>query len=224
MAVSRLSLTFSLLFLSLLVIKSAYGDASSKYGFDGTPAYSPQAKPEGDEKHYYGTKPDNYEAKPEEKPEYGRKPYVVKPGPEGEEKPYYGTKPEGNENRLSIGVQGLILCKSGSTYYPIQGALAKITCKAVDEVGVEKTLSTCSGATDAKGYFFTTVSHLDKLKLRECKAYLQSSPLETCNVPTNVNKAIDGAPLSSFRVLNEKRMKLYPVGPFFYTSEAKPAS
>ncbi|XWS76598.1 hypothetical protein CRYUN_Cryun01aG0190400 [Craigia yunnanensis] len=344
MALCRLSLLFSLLLLSLLVIASAddyggrsskYGfdgipadspqdNVSSKYGFDGIPADSPQAKPDGEEKPHYGTKPDYYKPKPvdkekpdygkklevvkskpeeeepnygtkediykpkpeekskekekhdydekpyvvktkpeeeekhyygakpeekpgygkgekkpdydtkqylykpkteeKEKPEYGRQSYVVKPEPEGEEKPYYGTKPEKKENCLSIGVQGLVLCKSGSKYYPIQGALAKITCKAVDEVGVEKTLSICSGATDAKGYFFATVSHLDKLKLRECKAYLQSSPSNTCNVPTNVNKAIDGALLSAFRVLKEKRVKLYSVGPFFYTSEAKSAS
>ncbi|XVF32816.1 hypothetical protein REPUB_Repub17cG0115200 [Reevesia pubescens] len=334
MALSRLSLAFSLLLLSLLVIASA-GDVSSKYGFDGIPAESPQAKPEADnsskygfdgipadspqakpddsskygfdgipadspqakpegeekphyytkpvdkekpdydkkleaykpkpgpnygtkqdiykpkpeekseekekpdydrkpyvvkpkpeeEKHYYGTKPDNYKAKPEENPDYDRKPYVVKPEPKGEEKPYYGTKPEEKENRLSIAVQGLVLCKSGSKYYPIKGAFATITCKAVDEVGVEKTVSLCSEATDEKGYFFATLSHLrrDKLKLKECKAYLKSSPLQTCNVPTNVNKAIEGSLLSGFRVLPEKKMKLYSVRPFFYTSEAKAA-
>ncbi|XVE73359.1 hypothetical protein DITRI_Ditri11bG0111700 [Diplodiscus trichospermus] len=199
------------------------GDASSKYGFDGIPADSPQAKPEGEEKPHYGaTKPDYYKPKPvdKEKADSGKKPEVVKSKPE-EEKPYYSTKPGYKENRLSIGVQGLVLCKSGSKNYPIQGALAKIICKAVDEVGVEKTLSICSGATDAKGYFFATVlSHSDKLKIRECKAYLQSSPLKNCNMPTNVNKAIDGALLSGFRVLKDKKMKLYSVKPFFYTSKA----
>ncbi|EOX95160.1 Pollen Ole e 1 allergen and extensin family protein [Theobroma cacao] len=336
MALTRLCLAFSLLLLSLLVIASAgdySNDDSSKYGFDGIPADSPQAKPEeeekptkpdyykpkpvdkeepdygskpevvkskpegkekpnygtkqdiykpkpeekekpeygrkpyvakpkpeGEEKPYYGTKPDNYKAKPEEKsgyggekkpdygkkgylykpkteekekPEYGRKSYVVKPKPEGEEKPYYDTKPEFNEtkseekeNLLFDGVQGLVLCKSGSKYYPIQGALAKITCKAVDKGGLEKILSICSGATDAKGYFFATLSHsdlVDKLKVKDCKAYLESSPLKTCNIPTNDNKGIDGAPLSNFRVLN-KKMNLYSVGPFFYTSEAKSAT
>ncbi|KAK6260277.1 hypothetical protein QQP08_003767 [Theobroma cacao] len=336
MALTRLSLAFSLLLLSLLVIASAgdySNDDSSKYGFDGIPADSPQAKPEeeekpakpdyykpkpvdkekpdygskpevvkpkpegkekpnygtkqniykpkpeekekpeygrkpyvakpkpeGEEKPYYGTKPDNYKEKPEEKsgyggekkpdydtkgylykpkteekekPEYGRKSYVVKPKPEGEEKPYYDTKTEfyepkseGKENLLSVGVQGLVLCKSGSKYYPIQGALAKITCKAVEKGGLEKTLSICSGATDAKGYFFATLSHsgvVDKLKVKDCKAYLESSPLKTCNIPTNDNKGIDGAPLSNFSVLN-KKMNLYSVGPFFYTSVAKSAT
>ncbi|GMJ01047.1 hypothetical protein HRI_003774400 [Hibiscus trionum] len=254
MALSRLSLAFSLLVLSFLAIASAgdYGDSSSKYGFDGIPADSPQAKPEGEDKPtFYGTNQDSYKPKPEEKEtaDYSKSPYVVKPNPEGEEKPTfygtnqhtykgreeygygkgdekpsYGTKPEEVKNHLSIAVQGTVLCKTGSNYHPIQGALATITCKAVDEVGVEKTISICSKPTDAEGYFFAPLSDLgrDKLKLRECKAYLKSSPLATCNVPANVNKAVEGALLSAFRVLNEKKTKLYSVGPFFYTSQAQP--
>ncbi|KAK8636067.1 hypothetical protein V6N13_004777 [Hibiscus sabdariffa] len=250
MALSRLSLAFSLLLLSFLAIASAgdYADASSKYGFDGIPADSPQAKPEGEDKPTYKPQPEE-----KEKPDYGKKPYVVKPKPEGEEKPNYGanqdtykpkseekekhgygkgdkkpsygTKPEEVKNHLSIAVQGTVLCKTGSNYHPIQGAFATITCKAVDEVGMEKTISICSKPTDAKGYFFAPLSDLgrDKLELRECKAYLKSSPLAACNVPTNVNKAIEGALLSAFRVLNEKKTKLYSVGPFFYTSQAQPA-
>ncbi|XP_039030862.1 adhesive plaque matrix protein-like [Hibiscus syriacus] len=230
MALSRLSLAFSFLVLSFIAIASAgdYGDtASSKYGFDGTPADSPQAKPEEAQKPQYGTKPDYYQPKPvykekpghaddsskygfdgipadspqakpegeekpnygtnqdaykpkpeeKEKPDYSKKPSVVKPKSEGEDKPNYGTnqgtykpKPEANEksgynrnsyvvkpkpdnykqakpdekpsygtkseaNYLSSAVQGTVLCKTGSKYYPIQGALATITCKAVDEIG-----------------------------------------------------------------------------------------
>ncbi|KAA3458896.1 ATP-dependent RNA helicase DEAH13-like [Gossypium australe] len=249
MALPRLSLPFSLLLLSLLVIASAghYSDASSKYGFDGIPADSPQAKPDEAKIPHYGTKPDYYKPQPTykdksegnenpagyyttpyegEKPEYERKPYVVKPEPKGEEKSYDGTKQEEMNNRISIAVQGLVLCNTGSKYYPIQGASATITCKAVDEVGAERAVSICSKATDAKGYFFATLSDQgrDKLKLKECKAYLKSSPLEACNVPTNVNKAIEGALLSAFRVLKEKKTKLYFVGPFFYTTQAKPAA
>ncbi|KAK8614517.1 hypothetical protein V6N13_068317 [Hibiscus sabdariffa] len=245
MALSPLSLAFSLLLLSFLVIASAgdYADSSSKYGFDGIPADSPQAKPQA----YLQAQPEE-----KEKSDYSKTPYVVKPKPEGEEKPNYvaiqdtykpkseekkksgyekgdkkpsyGTKPEEVKSHLSIAVQGTFLCKTGSNYHPIQGALATITCKAVDEVGMEKTISICSKPTDAKGYFFAPLSDLgrDKLELRECKAYLKSSPLATCNVPSNVNKAIEGALLSSFRVLNEKKTKLYSVGPFFYTSQAQP--
>ncbi|KAL4384263.1 hypothetical protein GQ457_15G021440 [Hibiscus cannabinus] len=252
MALSRLSLAFSLLLLSLITIASAddYADASSKYGFDGIPTDSPQAKPQGEDKATYNPQPEK-----KEKPDYSKKPYVVEPKPEeeeeklnhganqdtykpkpeekeksgyekGDKKPSYETKPEETENHLSNAVQGTVLCKTGSNYHPIQvGALATVTCKAVDEVGAEKTISICSKPTDAKGYFFVPLSDLgpDKLKLRECKAYLKSSPLAACNVPSNVNKAIEGALLSAFRVLNEKKTKLYSVGPFFYTSQAQPA-
>ncbi|KAE8676692.1 putative Integrase-type DNA-binding superfamily protein [Hibiscus syriacus] len=205
----------------------------------GTNQDTNKPKPEGEEKPNYGTNQDTYKPKPEEKEKsgYNRNSYVVKPKPDnykqakpdqkprygkGDEKPSYGTKSEAMKNSLSSAVQGTVLCKTGSKYYPIQGALATITCKAVDEVGVEKTISFCSKATDAKGYFFIPLSG-DNLKLRECKAYLKSCPLATCNVPTNVNKAIEGALLSAFRVLNQKKTKLYLVGPFFYTSQATPA-
>ncbi|KAK8614518.1 hypothetical protein V6N13_068318 [Hibiscus sabdariffa] len=250
MALSRFSLAFSLLLLSLITIVSAgdYADASSKYGFDGIPTDSPQTKPQGENKPTYNPQPEE-----KEKPDYSKMPYVVEPKPEeeekpnyganqdtykskpeekeksgyekGDEKPSYGTKPEETENHLSNAVQGTVLCKTGPNYHPIQGALATITCKAVDEVGAEKTISICSKPTDAKGYFFVPLSDLgpDKWKIIECKAYLKSSPLAACNVPSNVNKAIEGALLSAFRVLNEKKTKLYFVGPFFYTSQAQPA-
>ncbi|XP_021281136.1 proline-rich protein 3-like [Herrania umbratica] len=205
--------------------------------------YKPQPeenkKPESSdevEKPNYSAKPDSYEPKSEEKEEssYGGKPYVAKPKPEGEENAdHYGIevpdlyplKPE----ILPIGVQGLVLCKSGPKYNPIQGALVRITCLAVDENGYEKSHSVCRGETDAKGYFFAPLSPLglddhSQLKLTECKAFLESSPSETCNVPVDVNKGLGGAPLSDFRVLNQKRMKLYSVGPFFFTDEANSVS
>ncbi|XVF32817.1 hypothetical protein REPUB_Repub17cG0115300 [Reevesia pubescens] len=192
-----------------------------------------QESSEEEEKPDYSTKPDFNKPKSEEKekPSYDRKLFVDEPKSEGEEKHYhydtvlpnfYPPIPE----VLPIGVQGLVLCKSGPKYYPIQGALARITCLAVDENGYEKSFSVCSGETDTKGNFFAPLSPLgldDDLlkssKLTECKAFLESSPLLTCNVPVDVNKGISGAPLSDFRVLEQKRMKLYSVGPFFFTSK-----
>ncbi|XVF22163.1 hypothetical protein REPUB_Repub12eG0150000 [Reevesia pubescens] len=164
----------------------------------------------------------SYDSSKNQAYDYGRQ-------PQGEEKPdHYDTQiPDFHPPTevLPIGVQGLVLCKSGPKYYPIQGALARITCLAIDENGYEKTYSVCSGETDEKGYFFAPLSTLgldnldDQLtKLTECKAFLESSPLETCNIPVDVNKGISGAPLSEhFRVLSQKRMKLYSVGPFFFT-------
>ncbi|TYI51062.1 hypothetical protein E1A91_D12G149100v1 [Gossypium mustelinum] len=192
-------------------------EETEKPGYSTKPVY--QTQPEKEEKPEYGTKINFYQQQPEEK--------------EGKEKPNYDNKeqaeeykkPEGEEQpNLPIGVEGLVLCKSGPKYYPIQGALARITCLVVDENGYEKTHSVCSGETDAKGYFFArlspSISEAGSLsKLTECKALLESSPLETCNVPVNVNKGISGAPLSDFRILNHMRIKLYSVGPFFFTSQ-----
>ncbi|XP_017974838.1 PREDICTED: proline-rich protein 3 [Theobroma cacao] len=149
----------------------------------------------------------------------------------------YGTKPEllykpksdVKEKPLPIGIEGLILCKSGpKRLIPIKGAVARITCLAVDEHGYETApFSILSKATDSKGYYFATLfphELSNKLKLTECKAFLEKSPLENCKVATDVNKGISGAPLSYCRLLNNNKMKLYSVPPFIYTSQPKPIS
>ena len=105
------------------------------------------------------------------------------------------------------------------------GALARITCLAEDENGDEAApFYTESHETNEDGYFLVTFSlseviGSDKLKLKECKAFLENSPLETCKVPTDVNYGITGAFLSLPRFLPEKLMTLYTVGPFIYTSD-----
>ncbi|GFS35634.1 hypothetical protein Acr_00g0041140 [Actinidia rufa] len=110
----------------------------------------------------------------------------------------------------------------------LAGALAKITCLAMDKNGYESApFSVLSPPTDAKGYFLTTVSPSeleDAWKLTKCKAFLEKSPLDSCNVPTDMNNGIRGAFLSSFRLLEDKNMKLSSVGPFIYTPEPKPIS
>ncbi|WJX19896.1 hypothetical protein P8452_09524 [Trifolium repens] len=116
----------------------------------------------------------------------------------------------------TIGVQGVILCKSGSNYYPIQGAIARVTCGCVNELGNKTShISKLSHVTDNKGYYFAKME--SKLKINGCIAYLESSPLEICKVPTNVNHGISGAPLSSYCLL-ENNVRLYTMEPFFYTS------
>jgi len=105
------------------------------------------------------------------------------------------------------------------------GAVARVTCRCVNELGNEtRPISVFSHATDGKGYYFATLSLVklgSKLKINECKAYLESSPLNICKVPTNVNHGISGAPLSSYRFL-ENNIRLYSLAPFFFTSQAKP--
>ncbi|XP_039039707.1 proline-rich protein 3-like [Hibiscus syriacus] len=209
--------------------------------------YKPQPEdkekpmPEETEKPGYSTKPvyqpqlEKAESKQEEKPDYGTKPNYYKPQPEDKENPeteneekpdLYKPKPE----VLPIVVEGLVLCKSGPKYYPIRGALTRITCLTVDENGYAKSHSVCSGETDEKGYFLAILSPsgLDDVdlssELRDCKAFLESSPLETCNIPVDVNKGISGAPLSGFRVLHHLGMKLFSVGPFFFTPQLTPVT
>ncbi|EEF39307.1 protein SEED AND ROOT HAIR PROTECTIVE PROTEIN [Ricinus communis] len=149
----------------------------------------------------------------------------------------YGPNPNVDKPRLEkekllsslVGIQGLIYCKSGPKLIPLEGAIARITCLTTDEYGHEAApWSILSGATDAKGYFLATLSPSeveDKMKIKECKAFLETSPsLETCNVPTDINKGITGAPLASYNFLTHKNMKLFTVGPFFYTTNPKPVS
>lgn len=105
--------------------------------------------------------------------------------------------------------------------------MARITCLAVDQNGYEEApFSFVSHKTDEKGFFLVTLSLKEllgsdnKFKLKECKAFLQESPLETsCNVPTDANNGVSGAFLSSYRFLPQKVMALYTVKPFIFTSE-----
>lgn len=98
----------------------------------------------------------------------------------------------------------------------------------MDKKGYEKApFSILSCPADAKGYFFATLSpsELEEgWKLKECKAFLEKSPLNDCNVPTDVNKGINGAPLAYSKSRLLKNMKLYSVGPFVYSTpeSAKP--
>ncbi|XP_039042965.1 adhesive plaque matrix protein-like [Hibiscus syriacus] len=197
-------------------------EETEKPSYSTKPIYQPQT--ENEEKPDHGAKNDFYQQQPEDK---------ENPKLENEEHPNYNANPATDSYKpkpevLPIGVEGLVLCKSGPKYYPIRGALTRITCLTVDENGYEKTHSVCSGETDEKGYFLARLfsSGLDEAhllsELRDCKAFLESSPLETCNVPVDVNKGISGAPLSGFRVLHHMGMKLFSVGSFFFTPQLTP--
>lgn len=109
------------------------------------------------------------------------------------------------------------------------GSVARITCEAVDEYGFETApITILSDASDAKGYFFATISPSEienkKKKLTQCKAFLELSSLDSCNVPTDANNGISGDLLTSYRLLHDKNIKLFTVGPFIFTSEPKPVN
>ena len=107
-------------------------------------------------------------------------------------------------------------------YVAHAGAVVRVTCEAVDKYGLETAaFSFLSEASDEKGYFLATLCPSEissNRKLRECKAFLELSPSETCNDPTDVNNAVRGALLSSYHFLQNKNIKMYTVGPFFFTT------
>ncbi|KAK7392288.1 hypothetical protein VNO78_20722 [Psophocarpus tetragonolobus] len=200
MAFLRSTFATTMLLLALLVIASA-----TDYGYDQSPKFE----------------------NPESKTDYNK---VYKPHPRPTKPDYAMSKPKGKDELklvpTIISVQGVVFCKSGSNYFPIQGAVARVTCGCEDEHGYETgPISVLSHVTDSKGYFLATLPLAElgsKFKITECKVYLENSPLETCKVPTDVNNGISGARLSSYRLL-ENKIKLYTVGPFFCTSQpAKP--
>ncbi|KAG5587735.1 hypothetical protein H5410_048169 [Solanum commersonii] len=136
-----------------------------------------------------------------------------------------GLVPEAN----IIAVQGMIYCKSGSKHIPLKGAVARITCLGTEKHGHETApFSFSSYQSDAKGYYYAVFS-LNELKeydqsctITQCKAFLESSSLEECDVPTDENNGKTGAILTSYRLLNEyaeKKIVLYSVAPFVYTSQ-----
>ncbi|TXG63373.1 hypothetical protein EZV62_010367 [Acer yangbiense] len=102
-------------------------------------------------------------------------------------------EPNEQEKLLSttLGIQGIIYCRSGSKLTPLE---------ANDEHGYERApFSILSDASDDKGYFFATLSPDEvqqNWRLKECRAFLEVSPSETCNVPTDMNQGISGALLT----------------------------
>ncbi|CAI9785596.1 unnamed protein product [Fraxinus pennsylvanica] len=127
----------------------------------------------------------------------------------------------------SFRVQGIIYCKSGSKLNPLKGAIARITCLALDKYGYEPApFSILSRPTDANGYFLTKLSFRleDGCKITQCKTFLESSPSNTCQFASDVNYGSNGVVLSAYRLVGgQKGTRLYSVGPFVYTSEPKTA-
>ncbi|KAK4848937.1 hypothetical protein QYF36_019002 [Acer negundo] len=170
--------------------------------------------------------------KPKHYSDYVAKPNIKKPEPVDHYAHSHKKPAEDTQNYLPISIQGLVLCKSGPGYnpIPIEGAVARITCESVEKSGNYKTkvLSFLSPPTNVEGYFFATLSNSilnkDKLKITECKVLLESSPLKTCKVPTNINNGLTGSPLHTYRLLKDKKMKLYSADTLYYTSQPAPVS
>ncbi|KAL0739834.1 hypothetical protein Bca4012_081347 [Brassica carinata] len=126
-----------------------------------------------------------------------------------------------------IAIEGLIFCKSGYETYPIQGAKVNVVCPIVDSYGkLVAKVALSSYPTDLKGYFyFITYGLAHKVKnINGCKVKLESSPVSTCKTPTNVNKGVTGASLSSnsSKFISRDNLDLYTLEPFYFSSPVSP--
>lgn len=102
------------------------------------------------------------------------------------------------------------------------GAVAKIVCVSEHVQSYETSeYSVLSKPCDAKGYFYAKMMLGHQWKVKNCKAYLYSSPSKSCNVPTNVNNGVTGysfTPKNYGILSHHDNAKLYSVGTFFYTT------
>ncbi|KAL3827799.1 hypothetical protein ACJIZ3_016601 [Penstemon smallii] len=120
-------------------------------------------------------------------------------------------------------VQGIIYCKSGTKVFPLKGGVVRIACLGIDKDGYETApFSILTRPTDGNGYFLAKLSSKpleeDGCKIFQCKAFLHSSLVQGCQLATEANRGLSGAPLSTFRTLGSGDMRLYSVGPFVYSS------
>ncbi|GFZ15056.1 pollen Ole e 1 allergen and extensin family protein [Actinidia rufa] len=106
---------------------------------------------------------------------------------------------------VDVVVEGMVYCQSCDRYgtwsltraEPIAAAKVSVICKDHrNRVSYYKAFE-----TDAHGYFyaqlrgFTMGNYLLDHPLTSCRVKLISSPLESCNLLTNVNYGINGSPL-----------------------------
>ncbi|KAL3524003.1 hypothetical protein ACH5RR_016837 [Cinchona calisaya] len=109
------------------------------------------------------------------------------------------------EKQVEVGIEGVVYCQSCERYgtwsfsgaKPISNATISVICKNYkDRVSFYKAFQ-----TGPNGYFyaelkgFKMVHSLLDHPLQSCRVRLVSSAQENCNVLTNVNYGLDGAPL-----------------------------
>lgn len=93
------------------------------------------------------------------------------------------------------------------------GAVVKVECKN------NKKELTLTATTNALGYFYMQTHNVTTYGHHKCKVYLVSSPLVTCNNPTNLHGGKTGDDLKRhkpFDLFNPPAYTLYTVGPFAF--------
>ncbi|XP_059301986.1 non-classical arabinogalactan protein 30-like [Lycium ferocissimum] len=142
----------------------------------------------------------------------------------------YGKAPaKSTEKTSQVVVEGMVYCQSCDNYgswslsgaKPIAAAKVSIICKNhMRRVSFYKAFQ-----TDKNGYLFAPLegfkmgnSYLDH-PLHSCRVKLVDSPLKNCDVFTNVNYGITGAPLrfldKTLRRSNYEAV-IYAAGPFAF--------
>ncbi|KAJ8444010.1 hypothetical protein Cgig2_020856 [Carnegiea gigantea] len=135
-------------------------------------------------------------------------------------KPY---PPPGKENQSTddfsaIKIQGTIHCNQAGRWTPVRGATARVTCLALNVRGYESApFSVVTPRTDERGFFHINLGkyQLANYRLRSCRVFLEAPAPGICNVPTDINHGLTGAPLTNYRPLGDLSA-LYFVGPFVY--------
>lgn len=123
---------------------------------------------------------------------------------------------------VNVVVEGMVYCQSCNKFgswsltgaQPVSGAKVSVICESYkNRVSYHKTFQ-----TDTQGYFY---AELDGYKmnhmlldhpLQSCFVKLVSSPIESCNILTNVNYGINGATLR----YENKRLVYYAAGPLAF--------
>ncbi|OMO96238.1 Pollen Ole e 1 allergen/extensin [Corchorus olitorius] len=140
------------------------------------------------------------------------------------------------QKKTDIVVEGMVYCQSCDNYgswslskaEPIASAKISVICKnEYDQVSYYKAFE-----TNGKGYFFAELKEYKmgnsilEHPLQSCKVKLVSSPLENCNLLSNVNYGMDGSPLlyEKKRLYRKDRdVVIYAAGPLAFRPAQCPA-
>ncbi|PIA36641.1 hypothetical protein AQUCO_03300089v1 [Aquilegia coerulea] len=128
--------------------------------------------------------------------------------------------------RSHVAVQGVVFCKPcqhkgvdtlhGAT--PITGAVVRLQCNNT-RIPFE-----LQAKTDKNGYFFLhTAPKLSNYGIHKCKAFIVSSPLNSCRTPTDLHQGVTGAVLRYERPSPKpNQYALFTVGPFAFEPTSCP--
>ncbi|XP_059670831.1 non-classical arabinogalactan protein 31 [Cornus florida] len=130
--------------------------------------------------------------------------------------------------RNLMAVQGVVYCKPckytgvetllGAS--PLLGAVVKLQCNNTKYPLVQE------AKTDKNGYFMLSPKKVTTYAFHKCKVFIVSSPMATCNKPTNLHGGLNGAVLMPHKQpppppTQPLPFQLFSVGPFAFESSGK---